>query len=54
MPTRNDTNKSPVYEGERVRQGYIALRKPWQRRLFFGALLAMAFLVLGRALFFGW
>jgi hypothetical protein len=48
MPIPTDTSKPPVdpYTAERVRQGEIILRKPWERVVFFGALVLAMVLAL--------
>jgi hypothetical protein len=52
MPIPTDTSKPPVdpYTAERVRQGEIILRKPWERVVFFGAL-ALAMVLALTAMF---
>lgn len=53
MATHGRTEKAPVHSGERVRQGYIALRKPWQRWVFFGGLAGFVLLAIFGRLMFG-
>ena len=43
---RESEKQQPVFTAEQVRQGEIILRRPWQRYVFFGSLVAMALLVL--------
>jgi hypothetical protein len=48
MPSPTDTSGRPVdpYSAERVRQGEIILRKPWERVVFFGAMILAVALAL--------
>jgi len=42
-PAETSSRRADPYSAERVRQGEIILRKPWERVVFFGAMiLAMA------------
>ncbi len=41
-----DPDEGPTYSAERVRQGRIVLRAPWQRWVFFGGLIAIVILAL--------
>jgi hypothetical protein len=42
----DDRSEGPTYPAERARQGWIVLRAPWQRWVFFGGLVAIVILAL--------
>jgi hypothetical protein len=43
---RDNRNEPKPYPAEKARQGEIILRRPWQRYVFFGALVGMVILLL--------
>jgi hypothetical protein len=43
---RDRGNEPKPYPAEKARQGEIILRRPWQRYVFFGALVGMVVLLL--------
>jgi hypothetical protein len=49
-PASRDSQPDDRYTAERVRQGEIILRKPWERVVFFGAM-ALAIVLALTALF---